>query len=79
MLSKVTEIINEWDPINLLHHAPVDEYEYEINEIIKCMPNIKSVEDLAETIHKIFIKCFSSDVFKRSFDECIEIARKILY
>ncbi len=33
-MDKITKIINEWDPINLMYHAPDDEYCFEI-ELIK--------------------------------------------
>lgn len=76
---EVMEIINAWDPINLLAlHAPKDEYIDEAKKISKfCLNNI-SENTLAEKIYEIFINNFGEDIFNKSLDECKDIANAIL-
>ncbi|WP_226535930.1 DUF1871 family protein [Fictibacillus halophilus] len=74
--SLVKEVINEWDPFDLLAiHCPEDEYDEEIHEIVKVLPNIKDEEELARGIEQIMSKAFDKD-FKKSKD-CLMIAKKI--
>ncbi|WP_346355168.1 DUF1871 family protein [Azotosporobacter soli] len=77
-IEEVTEIINEWDPINLLSHAPPDEYKLEIASVMVVLSDTNRIEEVADGIQKIFIYCFGADVFKRSYQECFEIAEKLL-
>lgn len=76
-MSKTKRIINEWDPLNLLSHAPDDEYEEEIILINDFLAKTNDVNQVAIEIKAIFIKMFGDD-FKRSYNDCIEIAKKIL-
>ena len=77
-MNTVKTIINDWDPINLLSHAPDNEYYLEIKEIEKLLETTKNCTDLAEGIYNIFITFFGKNSFNRSRSECILIARKIL-
>jgi hypothetical protein len=76
-MTKTKRIINEWDPMNLLSHAPDDEYEEEIILINDVLAKTNDLHQVAIEIKAIFIKMFGDD-FKRSYNDCIEIAKKIL-
>lgn len=78
MRKKVAKIINDWDPIDLFPYSPKDEYEVEINLISKLLDETTNLEHLAYNINAIFIKRFGDDVFTRGYNECINIAKKIL-
>lgn len=56
----IKEVIDEWDPINLLSHAPDDEYEPEIRDIVKQLPTVESVDELALVMNEIFVKWFGT-------------------
>lgn len=76
-IEKITQIINEWDPIDLLKTGcPNDEYQPEVNEIFNNMSN--NIDHLANTIYNVFIKMFGKDIFNKDINECILIANKIL-
>lgn len=77
-MDKVRKIINEWDPIGLLVHAPDDEYETEIAVICEALKTSQNTQELAREIQKAFIRQFGDDVFRKSYDECLTIAKKIL-
>ncbi|AIF51661.1 DUF1871 family protein [Pelosinus sp. UFO1] len=69
-MDELTEIINAWDPTNLMLHAPDDEYNLEIKMIEELLKTTSSEEELAKGIPNIFLETCG--------DECITIARKIL-
>jgi hypothetical protein len=73
----VLKIITEWDPQNLMSHAPDDEYEYEAQLIEDSLSGISDENDLAEYIRSVFVSQFDND-FKKTNEECLLIARKIL-
>ncbi|MBA9027633.1 DUF1871 family protein [Peribacillus huizhouensis] len=76
-MSKTKRIINKWDPMKLLLHAPDDEYEEEILLINDVLALTSDVNQVANEIKAAFIKMFGYD-FKRSYNDCLEIAKKIL-
>jgi len=78
MKEKVMKIINNWDPIDLFPYSPKDEYEVEIDLISKLLDESTDLEHLANSIRDIFIRRFGDDVFTRSYNECIDIAKRIL-
>ena len=56
----IREIINKYDPINLVSGgAPEDEYDGEVIKIIKLLPENK--EKLRNDIYKIFINSFNQE------------------
>ncbi|MEA4831880.1 hypothetical protein SDC9_124022 [bioreactor metagenome] len=77
-MNSIKLIINEWDPIDLLLHAPEDEYAFEIKEIKKLLNDNINLENLSEGIYEIF-KLNFGDIFKKSKSDCILIAEKILF
>ena len=80
MIEKVTQVINEWDPLGLFPYAPKDEYDLEIKELVKFLENCEncSVDYLGNIIYKLFSSTLGDDIFIQSLEECIEIAKKIL-
>ena len=76
--NQIKDIINGWDPVNLLETAPLDEYSYEISKIYDfiCKEKI-TVDILANNIYQIFLESFG-DVFIKSKEDCIVIADKIV-
>ncbi len=76
-MDKISKIINEWDPMNLMNHAPDDEYCFEISMIKESMKNIQNEQEFAKKIQEIFIsQCGENYDF--SIDKCTLVARKIL-
>lgn len=76
----VKKIIDDWDPIDLLSHAPADEYEAEVNDILKVLAKTNSIDELSIEIHKVFVNWFGEDkmlVKKYSIENCKPIAIKI--
>lgn len=72
----VKEVINDWDPKNLLRFSSEDEYDPEISRIVLLLPTATSVEKLAVVIHEVFDKMFSvSEV--HSIKNCYPSALKI--
>lgn len=76
----LTHIINEWDPVKLISFSPQDEYLFEIKKIQEILLTCDKddTEFLANEIFKIFTNSFGSNVFTSKFDECVNIAKKIL-
>lgn len=70
-------IIDCWDPIDLLIHAPSDEYHSEITEIEKLFISSKNISELTEGIYQVFVRSFG-DCFCKSRSECAVIAKKII-
>ena len=78
-IEKLTQIINEWDPIGIISFTPKDEYAPEIKEIVKFLGvcNKDDIASLAEKIMIIFTQSFGSNIFTKQLQECKVIARKI--
>ena len=79
-MDRITQIINDWDPIGFFPMAPKDEY---INEIQKIKEFVYSnyslqVHTLAEEINKIFVETFGMNVYDEDLEQCTIIAKKIL-
>ena len=74
----VKRVIDEWDPIGLLSHAPEDEYHTEIEEIQHLLSITDDCSELAEGIFSVFIDSFGKEVFDKSEEECKRIARALL-
>ena len=67
--------IDKWDPIDLLNHAPSDEYDIESREIFLKFQN--DTEQNGMMIYEIFSKAFGQ-TFTKSVNECIGIAKRIM-
>ena len=77
-MNYLKEIIDRWDPMDLLNHAPNDEYHSEIEEIEGLINSSKDISELAEGIYKVFAKSFGENNFCMSRSECAVIAKKII-
>lgn len=75
---KIEKIINEWDPIDLLPIFPPDEYRDEILEVIELLKKAIDIDELAKGIEKIFSDNFGEDVFKKTYEDCLIIAKRLL-
>lgn len=74
----VKTIIDKWDPIELLSHAPNDEYHSEIKEIEYLLSLTNDPIELSNSIYEIFVESFGKDVFRKTKSECTQIAQMIL-
>ena len=75
----IKEIINLWDPLNLLYTSPEDEYETEVKGIRNLVVNNKNMDkkSLAQEIKNIFKYYFSNEYkSKQEIEE--DIASKII-
>lgn len=79
-MERITQIINDWDPIGFFPMAPKDEYVNEIKKISEfvCSNHNLHVQSLAQAINRIFIETFGTDVYEEDLEQCIKIARRIL-
>lgn len=73
--TKVTKVINEWNPYSLLPEAPADEFECEIGKIVNIISSTKSCDELGIAIKDIFTNSFGEDF---TIEECTRIASKII-
>ena len=71
----IKNIIDKWDPINLLDFAPDDEYDEECMRIL--MNYCPNSAELGRIIFSIFSERFE-DAFVDSETKCIMIADEIL-
>ena len=78
---KISDIINEWDPIEIFPMAPEDEYCEEIRKIQEYIEksNELSMDKLAIKIKEIFIQSFGEDIFSKNLEECSMIANCIMH
>lgn len=74
----VKSVIDDWDPIDLLCHAPDDEYHSEAEEIQYLLCITDDSTELAEGIFKVFEKSFGKEIFNKSKEECKHIAQVLL-
>ena len=79
-MEKITQIINDWDPIGFFRMAPKDEYINEIKKINEFVGSNYSlqVHTLAHEINKIFAESFGTDVYDEDLEQCTIIAKTIL-
>jgi hypothetical protein len=73
----VTQVINEWDPLNLFPNAPPNEYHGEITQVVKKLETEHEVGTLAQGIKEIFDHSFEG-VYSCGVNEVFTIAKKIL-
>lgn len=78
ILNYIQSIINCWDPMDLLIHAPSDEYHSEIAEIENLFNSSKDISELAEGIYQVFVRSFGANNFRKSRSECAVIAQRII-
>jgi hypothetical protein len=76
-MRSVKEVIDHWDPIDLLAFAPKDEYHTEIERIELLLSETDDVLILSEGIYKIFTESFD-ETFQKGRDECYKIAEFLI-
>ena len=77
-MDKLTWIINSWDPTNLMSHAPAEEYNLEIQMIADLLKRTNDENELAKGIQDIFLNTCGKVFFKKTFKECLDVAKNIL-
>lgn len=79
-MERITQIINEWDPIGFFPMAPKDEYINEIKKInvFICSNYNLQVDTLAQEINKIFVETFGMNVYDEDLEQCTIIAKRML-
>lgn len=77
---KVTQAVNDWDPLELFPYAPKDEYQDEIEELVYFLEKRDpcSADDLALKIYELFSRTLGRDVFTQTLDDCRQVAINIL-
>lgn len=73
----IVSIINSWDPIGLMTHAPDDEYNPEVDEILGLVVTAQDDDSLAQGIFQVFVRQFGDDTFHGSMEDCVRVARDI--
>lgn len=73
----VKRIIDEWDPIDLLIHAPKNEYDTESDLISQIIQIRSDINFIAIMIHAVFTYSFGEDTFRKSIGDCRSVAEKI--
>lgn len=78
---KIKKEIDKWDPIGLLHVAPPDEYDHEVDDIYQRLQKYEVVNEavVAGVIYVVFTRAFGQ-TFTNDFgkDDCFAVAREIL-
>jgi hypothetical protein len=77
LYSKISNIVNEHDPINL--GGVPEEYDNQVNEIIKLIKSKKDYKFTADDLYQIFAKSFSDSMTedKSSFAAIANAIRKL--
>lgn len=76
--NRIKVAIDQWDPVDLLSHAPKDEYDQEIRRIIELSSDANTVESLGKIIYEVFSESFGNVSFDYDLDECKHVASEIL-
>ncbi len=74
----VKKIIDNWDAIDLLTHAPKDEYDGETTKIMSQANENMNENELGTVIFNVFTKAFGANTFNKSINECVVIAKQII-
>ena len=71
----VRRVVREWDPLGLLAGgAPEDEWDGEVNALVKQVPRIRSEKDAAHAVSRVFS---SLDPQRFTPDGCSEVGRAL--
>ncbi|WP_088825849.1 DUF1871 family protein [Listeria goaensis] len=76
MEETVTNIINNWNPIEI-YPLLYDEYQDEVGRIVTSLSKSKSIDSVAAVIYSVFLDSFGS-LFEKTEEECRNIAEKIV-
>jgi hypothetical protein len=73
----VREVIHRWDPYGLIKSgAPDDEWNSEIASVVAQIPHIKSENDAAQAISRVFSQAFQPEGF--ALPDCSDVGRQLL-
>jgi hypothetical protein len=76
MISKIIEIVNNWNPIQI-YPLLQDEYYSESKKIEETIVEFKSAESIEEEVFSIFKQSFGEQ-FTKSIEECQIFANEIM-
>jgi Domain of unknown function (DUF1871) len=72
----VRDVIHEWDPYALIGGgAPPDEWDGEIASLVAQIPRIKSQNDAADAVSRVFSSAFQPEGFSPA--DCAEVGRRL--
>jgi hypothetical protein len=75
-ISAVRDLISRWDPYSLLAcGAPADEFDSEVQSVVAQISRIRSANDAAHVISRVFSSAFEPSLFKP--EDCTEIGREL--
>jgi hypothetical protein len=74
-LAKFRAIFNEVDPVGIFFEKNVDEYDAEINELLKTSPDFSDVKELQSKLKDIFARYFEGIEIKE--DRILSLAEKL--
>jgi hypothetical protein len=80
MYQKVQDVINEWNPVEI-HPLLDDEYNGEVKQIYNFFKENQEtfgIDELGQHIYDVFKK-YCWDLFEKSQEECVQIAKKIIH
>lgn len=64
VLRVVREVVHRWDPYRLLRSGcPLDEFDREIAAVARQIPRIRSKDDAAHTLSRVFSSAFEREGF----------------
>jgi hypothetical protein len=73
----VKNIIDLWDPIDLLVFTPTDEYDMESREISSRISSNDSADIIGKIIYDTFKCSFGDAAFNKTLEDCVEIAKQL--
>jgi len=72
----VARVIRDWDPYGLLRGGcPDDEFDAEIQSVVREIPRIKSANDAAQVLCNVFSSAFDRESFR--LESCFAIGSKL--
>jgi hypothetical protein len=72
----VRGVIHEWDPYTLIGDgAPIDEWDSEIASLVAQIRRIKSENDAAHAVSRVFSSAFQPEGF--SPGDCAEVGKRL--
>ncbi len=72
----VKTVINSWDPQALLEGgAPDDEFDEEINEIVRYLSKIRSEDDAIQAVSAVMSSAFDAENFTP--EKCAETGKRL--
>jgi hypothetical protein len=75
-LQVVGSVVREWDPYSLLAGgAPQDEFDSEIAGVVAQVPRIKTEQEAALALSRVFSSAFEAERFTP--EKCAEAGRKL--